>query len=82
MPKPTPAPAAPSRLDLRPDHSQDPALDVLLDCLPPWPGSSVPESFTPAPRLRADSAKSPIWPATFPATETPNATIHGVAGNK
>jgi 16S rRNA (guanine1207-N2)-methyltransferase len=40
MPKPTPAPAAPSRLDLRPDHSQDPALDVLLDCLPPWPGSS------------------------------------------
>lgn len=36
---PTAAPA-PSRLDLRPDHQQDPALEVLLDCLPDWPGNT------------------------------------------
>jgi len=31
--------------------------------MPPWPGSSVPLSFTPAPRLIADSARSPTCPA-------------------
>jgi hypothetical protein len=27
--------------------------------MPPWPGSMVPESLTPAPRLMADSRRSP-----------------------
>ncbi len=31
--------------------------------MPPWPGSRVPESLTPAPRLTADSRRSPSWAA-------------------
>src|SRR5260370_285706 len=31
--------------------------------IPPWPGSMVPESLTPAPRLTADSRRSPSWAA-------------------
>ena len=31
--------------------------------MPPWPGSMVPESLTPAPRLMADSRRSPSWAA-------------------
>ncbi len=29
--------------------------------MPPCPGSMVPESLTPAPRLTADSRRSPSW---------------------
>src|ERR1017187_8447150 len=46
----------------------------------PWPGSSVPLSFTPAPRLRADSHRSPNWPATFAAAVSASATPGGTAG--
>src|SRR3979411_796306 len=31
--------------------------------MPPWPGSMVPEALTPAPRLMADSRRSPSWAA-------------------
>ena len=35
--------------------------------MPPWPGRIAPESFTEAPRLKADSIKSPICPAMLPS---------------
>src|SRR3984885_12797775 len=35
---------------------------------PPWPGKRLPESFTPAERFSADSAKSPTCAATFTTT--------------
>ena len=36
--------------------------------IPPWPGSMVPESLTPAPRLMADSRRSPTWAAMLRTT--------------
>src|SRR5271156_1739300 len=42
---------------------------------PPCPGSNVPESFTPAPRLIADSTRSPSCAATF---RTAASTSHPV----
>ncbi len=36
--------------------------------IPPWPGSRTAAVFTPAPRLMADSARSPTCPATFAAS--------------
>ena len=35
----------------------------MRSSMPPWPGSMVPESLTPAPRLMADSSRSPSWAA-------------------
>src|SRR5262249_1749518 len=40
---------------------------------PPCPGKSVPESFTPAPRLKADSTKSPDCAAML--TQNPKAAV-------
>src|ERR1039457_4031220 len=47
---------------------------------PPWPGSSVPLSFTPAPRLRADSQRSPNCPATLAPAVSASATAGGTSG--
>src|ERR1051325_9400713 len=34
--------------------------------MPPWPGSSEPESLTPTERLISDSVRSPSWPRMPP----------------
>src|SRR5690606_24520110 len=39
--------------------------------MPPWPGSKVPESLTPALRLKADSSKSPSVEVTATTTAQP-----------
>src|SRR5580692_682075 len=40
----------------------------MRSSMPPWPGSRLPESFTPAERLSADSARSPTCEATLSST--------------
>src|SRR6266700_3146684 len=47
--------------------------------MPPWPGSRLPESLTPAPRFRADSARSPSCAATFTRNPKIAASHHAVA---
>src|SRR5580704_4419947 len=47
---------------------------------PPCPGSSVPLSFTPAPRFRADSQRSPNCPATLAPAVSASAATGGTAG--
>ena len=47
--------------------------------IPPWPGSMAPESFTPAPRLIADSTRSPTWAKRFKTTASPSQRASGPA---
>src|SRR5690242_12206721 len=53
-------------------------LESIRSSQPPCPGNVVPLSFMPAPRLKADSHKSPNCPAIFAAPAT-TSTSHGAA---
>ena len=45
--------------------------------MPPCPGRIEEESFTPALRFRADSARSPTWPAIAVNTDIHTRLVHG-----
>ncbi len=49
----------------------------MRSSMPPWPGSIAPESLTPAPRLIADSTRSPTWAATFNTTASASQRASG-----
>src|ERR1043165_37756 len=49
---------------------------------PPWPGISVPESFTSAERFHIDSARSPTTPASESTTPAITAWTSGKLGKK